>query len=342
MGPFENALLGVIFLGMGAFATFLMYRLWGYPFDHATLKSEAPPRLMRLHRTLGWVFVAVYAYLMIQMVPRLWSYQIELPPRTVAHLMLGMAIGAILVTKIAIVRFYKHLEGTLAPALGTAVLVATVVLIGLSAPIAVREALASSQDLIEPANLERVKAQLETAGLQDPAQRAALASAKGLIAGRNVMADRCVTCHDLRTVLARPRTPEDWRDTVRRMADRSARITPIREPDQWEVTAYLIAISPDLQASAKERLDQEQAKQKSEAAAGQLAGPGGPYNAAEAERVFEKKCSQCHPAAMVDRAKLSTPEDVRRLVVRMVRNGMAVSPHEMEQITRYLTETKVR
>ncbi len=62
----------------------------------------------------------------------MWSYQVELPARTVAHLMLGMTIGAIIVIKVAIVRFFKHLEGTLVPFLGTALLICTTLLIGLS------------------------------------------------------------------------------------------------------------------------------------------------------------------------------------------------------------------
>ena len=74
MGPLSNAILGVVFLFVGAGGTFLMFHLWGYPFDHETHKSEAPPLLMRLHRGLGWVYLAIYIYFMWQMVPRLWSY----------------------------------------------------------------------------------------------------------------------------------------------------------------------------------------------------------------------------------------------------------------------------
>ena len=88
MDAVGNAVLGVVFLAVGTAATFLMYHLWGYPFDHATNKSSAPPSLMRLHRVLGWIFVGIYVYFMTQMVPRLWEYQIELPARTVVHLTL--------------------------------------------------------------------------------------------------------------------------------------------------------------------------------------------------------------------------------------------------------------
>ena len=67
---------------------------------------------------------------------------------------------------------------------------------------------------------------------------------------------QCVTCHDLKTILTRPRTPGDWVRTVERMANRQI-FEPIEESEQWAVSAYLIAISPELQTSAKARRVEE-------------------------------------------------------------------------------------
>jgi hypothetical protein len=78
---------------------------------------------MNLRRLMGYVFVLIYVYLMWDMVPRLWTYQIELPTRTVVHLALGIAIGAILIIKVLVVRYFKHMESTLAPFLGTSLLI---------------------------------------------------------------------------------------------------------------------------------------------------------------------------------------------------------------------------
>jgi hypothetical protein len=91
------------------------------------------------------------------------------------------------------------LESALAPFLGTLILICTIVLIGLSVPTALREAVASRQETYLPANVERVRAQFELAGLQ--AGKSLLAD--DLRAGRRVLSTRCVGCHDLRTVLAR-------------------------------------------------------------------------------------------------------------------------------------------
>jgi hypothetical protein len=165
MNHFSNPLFGLLFVGVGSGASFLMFYPWGFPFDHSTHKSEAPRPLMLLHG-LGYLYAAIFVYLMIQMVPRLWNYQIELPARTVAHLIIGLVIGITLLIKITIQRFFKHLESTLAPFLGTLLLICTIVLIGLSVPTALREVLASRQETFLPDNVERVRAQFDLAGLQ--------------------------------------------------------------------------------------------------------------------------------------------------------------------------------
>ena len=97
------------------------------------------------HRVFGYVFLAVYLLLIVQMVPRLWTYQIEFPARTVVHLSLGMAVGVMLLLKIGIVRFFRRLDQTLVPLLGTSLLVSSVVLIGISVPSAFREAFATAR-----------------------------------------------------------------------------------------------------------------------------------------------------------------------------------------------------
>src|SRR5258707_3307855 len=139
MDTFGNAILGIGFLLLSAAGTFLMFHLWGFSFDHEKLKSSAPPKLMLTHRLIGYTYAIVYVYMMSQMVPRLWSYEVEFPARTVAHLMLGMTIGVLIIVKVAIVRFFKHLESQLVPFLGIALFVCTFLLVGMSVPFAMKE-----------------------------------------------------------------------------------------------------------------------------------------------------------------------------------------------------------
>src|SRR5689334_6961041 len=185
-----TATLGVMFLVVGFGAMFLMYHLWGYPFDKATHTSSAPRWAMLLHRSLGYIFAAIYLALMWRMVPRLWQYQVEFPARTTVHIILGFSIGFLLLVKIAIMRFFRHFEEWM-PYLGTAIMLGTVLLLGLSLPFVFQErALAKAApggDVTSDESRARVAQLLPTAGLPKEAPLAELSSADSLTSGREVL-----------------------------------------------------------------------------------------------------------------------------------------------------------
>ena len=78
MSTSMSTILGLIFLGLANASVFLMFKLWGYPFDKETHTSAAPPKLMQLHRLIGYAYVLLYVIMMWHMVPRLWNYQVEI------------------------------------------------------------------------------------------------------------------------------------------------------------------------------------------------------------------------------------------------------------------------
>jgi len=352
MNALGNALLGLVFLALSIAGTFLMFKLWGYPYDKEKLKSEAPHSLVWLHRLIGYAYGIIYIILMAQMLPRMWSYQVEFPARTVAHLMLGLTIGILLITKILIVRYFKYLEARMVPGLGTALMVCTFLLIGLSVPFVFREIAlgrnVGGQSVYSPGNLKRVATLLPTAGLPADAPLDRLATAGNLQRGRDILLSRCVRCHDLRTALLRPRTPENWVKTVARMAERSFLWDPITENEQWAVSAYLIAITPHLQESIKQRRQDERRQQlsitaiKATPASRPDTVPAGgrlPYDRARAKRLFESVCAQCHDTGEVDNAPPESAAQAKELVVQMVENGLSEPQENLQQIIYYLTET---
>ena len=352
MGTLENTVFGIAFWVVGLANILLMFKLWGYPFDHERLVSSAPRSLMLLHRVLGYVFLVIYLYLMFQMVPRLWAYQVELPARTVAHLVMGLAIGAVLFVKILIVRVFRHLESSTAPLLGIVVFVCTTVLIGLSAPLALREAYmsrhAAEGTALGDRGVARVKALLPGAGLPADIPLQQIASPAGLSQGRGVLLRKCVQCHDLRTILAKPRTPENWVDLVRRMAERSV-FDPISETEQWYATAYLVAISPDLQKSVQLKRQQERVQVrattvKTPAVPARIpaAPPREIADLAKAKTVFESTCNGCHSLSSVEQAPPASEAAARDLVARMVDNGLGADQAALDQIVVYLTRTYVK
>ncbi|MCH9670395.1 MAG: hypothetical protein K0U93_03000 [Gammaproteobacteria bacterium] len=348
MNVILNEILGVAFFAIAFVLLLLMFYAWGFPFDKARHRTAAPRWLIWAHRVLGYAYVIIFVYLMWQMVPRLWSYQIELPARTVAHLLLGMAIGAILIVKILIIRFFKHLEARLVPLLGTALFICTTLLMGLALPVALRESFlhdaAIMQGNVNDARLERVREMLPLAGLEDPKKLEELASAEGLIAGRTTLITKCVQCHDLRTILARPRTPKSWQQTVSRMANRATILNPISEDEQWAVTAYLIAISPTLQKSlaSKRAMDNDAADSATAvnmASARTEKSSDATFDAATAKELVEQKCSQCHAHELVVASPPKSQDAAVALVTRMVSNGFTGSDEEIETIIRYLVQT---
>jgi len=345
-----NSLLGMMFVALAAILTFLMFYVWKFPFDHEKSKSFAPPIAVISHRLLGYLFVLIYIYIMWNMVPRLWSYQIELPARTVVHLVLGILIGALLITKIVIVRFFKHMEARLAPILGSGLFICAILLVGLVLPFSLREAYLEStalgDDSMIESRIERIRKLLPPVGLEDEKLLDDLASKKGLIAGRRILTAKCVQCHDLRTVLARPRTPKSWRQTVSRMANRSTILNPITEDDQWFVTAYLVAVSPTLQETLKQRrkieLDVRESQTSMESAEIMVETEDSEYDQAGAENLFIQTCSQCHSPTQVEQAPPGTKLEAIALVKRMVGNGLDASDSDLTTIIRYLTTTYAR
>lgn len=351
MGAIGNQVLGVIFLAVAAAQVLIAFYAWGFPYDHEKHKSEAPKLIVWTHRLLGYIYIAIYIYLMSKMVPRMWTYQIELPARTVAHLMLGISIGGLLLVKLSIVRFFRYLEDKLVPFLGVLLFVCTLVLVGLALPFTFREAYLSQAalqgDMLNAERLERVREQLPKTGLEDKNALEELASASGILAGRQVLINKCTQCHDLRTALARPRTPESWRQTVSRMANRSTILNPISDTEQWQVTAYLIAISPTLQRTLRMKRDLDEKAAESQQAAmsvGKAMQEQGMamtsnFDLDTARELFQTRCSQCHSPVLVEAKPPASGDDALQLVTRMVRNGLQATDMELATIVRYLSVT---
>lgn len=345
-----SAFLGLLFLLLGFAAVLLMFRIWGYPFDHERHISSAPAWLVLIHRAAGLAYLVLYLVMMYHMVPRLFLYQVEFAPRTVAHLMLGISIGFLLFMKLAIIRFFHHFKSLL-PYIGVAILWCTVLLVSLSVPFAYKETYWSRSavggSVYSEENMERVKRLLPVAEFPREVQLEQLSTEHNLREGRNVLLTQCVMCHDLKTILVKPRTPGDWLRTVERMAKKPVIGRPIEQPDQWAVATYLIAISPDLQVSAKQRrvqeLQAEQARSALRTAIGTAQGAGRQaIDPASAKAFFEETCSQCHELSEVDSYPLESAEDIRELMARMVENGLEATEGEMEQIMWYMGQEYVK
>jgi mono/diheme cytochrome c family protein len=118
------------------------------------------------------------------------------------------------------------------------------------------------------------------------------------------------------------------------MADKPALGAAISDREAWNVTAYLIAITPDLTRSSKQR--RRQIAARAGAAAVPAANAAVP-DLALARRTFEAKCSQCHELDDVEKNPPRSKAAAAELVKRMVDDNDAVlSPDEISLITAWL------
>lgn len=339
--------LGISFLGLAIGATLLQAWLWSFPMapdpggPDPNGRSTAPRSWTNVHRAMGLAYLVIYVVMMVEMVPRLWEYQFELPARTVFHAVMGITIGVLLVTKIAIIRWFQHF-GKALPTIGLLLLLCTVVLSTLSLPFAVRAHDVAGRTL-DPRNISRVRRVLEGMELGPAVDVARLTTQEAMEHGREVLTRKCTVCHDIRTILVRPRTGAAWLDVVERMADKPIIGEEITGDDVLVVTSYLVAITPDIQESAKRRQRRErQRREQAEEVATLVAEPPQepPVDLAAAKKLSEDRCTQCHELTEVEGAGGMDEGGWAKVVKRMVEdNGAELSEDEARTIVRYLAVT---
>jgi len=336
--------LGISFLLLAIAAVILQAWLWGFPMDppgDPEGKSTAPRAWITVHRIVGLLYVLIYIVMMVEMIPRLWEYQTELPARTVFHAVAGITIGVLLITKFSIIRFFQHFGGAL-PAIGFGLLLCTVMLATLSLPFAMR-AHGLGAKTLEAENLARVSRALTRVEFEGSVSVESLATPESLQLGRELLARKCVTCHDFRTVLKKPRSAQGWYDITLRMAEKPSLSTPITLGEVPIIAAYLIAITPDLQRSMRQKKARERGQQEtvSKLKAQPSAGKPAAADIAKMKTIFEAACFECHETDELDEHGNDTREGWSQVVQRMVEeNDAELTEEQARVVVDYLTATR--
>jgi cytochrome c5 len=345
--------LGVLFLILAIIAVLLQAWLWGPKFwNEALKKTEAPKAWLRVHAAVGYVYGLIYVVMMWNMFPRLWEYQYELPARTVIHAVVAITLGVILITKIMILVFFRHFEEAV-PRYGFGLLLCSVLLITLSVPHAAR-ALDLQGRIADPDNIARVEQVLSEIEFGEAAPELAdLTAKKGLQRGRDLLVNKCVSCHDMRTILSKPRTGARWHELVVRMQEKPDPFSsnPLTNAEVPYVTAYLIAITPDIQASRKLKVEQERAQdlvQEATVAAMAVtktpegAGPAEPslaVDAAKAKAILDTRCMDCHELEEVEAHGGGDIGGWSKVITAMVEEGAEITDDEARVLAPYLAQT---
>ena len=350
MNPLQNAVLGVLFWFLALFQVIVMAWMWKY---NDTSKHTSDPhedasdpwqtflrKWILIHRSAGILYIVIYVLLMTQMLPRMWTYQVELPARTVIHLMLGLSIGIILISKIAIIRFFQHLAHLL-PTFGFVLFFFTSLLLAVSIPSAYQEQrMITSTRAFSPENIERIEHLLPRAGYSEEDAHE-LATLEVLKAGREVLLQKCVQCHDLRTILTKPRTPKGWGDLVERMASKPIIGLPMSFDEVDWATVYLVGITPDLQSSAKRKRETEGGEIRMRVNIPQATTAPFELDMVSASALSVEICTQCHEMDELDEHGGDSEQGWRETVNRMQEeNELYENPEVLEQIIQFLARSR--
>ncbi|WP_157596176.1 hypothetical protein [Plesiocystis pacifica] len=347
--------LGILFLILAITAVFLQAWLWGPKFwNEKEKKTEAPRAWLRVHAAVGYLYGLIYVVMMWNMVPRLWEYQYELPARTVIHAVVAIVLGVLLITKILILLFFRHFEEAM-PKFGFGLLMCTVILITLSVPHAARavdlQGRISDEDNI--ARVQKVLGELDFG--EQSVDMDELTSRSGLQHGRDLLVNKCVSCHDMRTILLKPRTGKRWHDVVVRMKDKPDPFSaePLLDEEIPYITAYLIAITPDIQASRKRKVEVEREREemrtkaqealaKAPEAAGEDVGADSGKTIAvdetAAKAILDNRCTDCHELDEVEAHGGGDVTEWAKVISEMVEEGAEIPDDEATQLAAYLAK----
>lgn len=344
--------MGIAFVLLGLTAVLLQAWLWNPRYwDPVNHKTRAPKYGLFMHRWVGFAFLLIYVLLMIEMVPRLWQYQVELPARTVMHATAGIALGILLFTKIAILWFWRHFEESM-PALGFGILVCTLLLGILSIPFAI-QAQGLGSDAFESKNLERVERLMARIEWEQDVAPSELTKVKSLSRGRRILVDDCVRCHDMRTILAKPRTSESWYSTVMRMTEKPSVFGPTTAlEDVPYVTAYLVAITPEIQESRKELAKQQKLREdllsglgiqdgakSANGGAAAVAAATATVSKEEGDAMLQEYCTGCHELSPEITEYKGDVAAWTKVMADMVEEGAEVPPEKSAKLIAYLAQT---
>jgi mono/diheme cytochrome c family protein len=347
--------LGIAFVMIGIVATIIQAWLWSFPMapdpggpDPNGL-STAPKFWTNTHRFLGLAYVLIYVVLMIEMVPRLWEYQVEFPSRTVMHICMGIIIGVLLIAKIAVIRWFQHFGKSL-PTMGLMILMCTLILGTLSIPYAIKAH--DFGDIMSAKNIERVGRSLKNipdASFPGTIDKTALLTEESMDHGRSVLVDKCVVCHDLRSILKKPKSGKQWLNTVLRMQKLpSMGSVRILDKDIGPVTSWLIAINPSLQEKKKadkaNKKEERKAVEQAQNAAKSTGSDGLPtegeakdtYDDAAAEDLVRTKCTECHEMDDIETYGGTDREGWGKVIVDMVEEGGEFTADEIKTMLEWL------
>jgi mono/diheme cytochrome c family protein len=154
----------------------------------------------------------------------------------------------------------------------------------------------------------------------------------------------------MRTILLVPRTGARWHELVVRMQEKPDPFSsnPLTDDEVPYVTAYLVAITPDIQASRKRKVEQErtreQVEQKTVAAMAMPATPATAAAGAESlvvdqakgKAILDSRCMDCHELDEIESFGGADIAGWSKVITDMVEEGAEITEEEARTLAPYL------
>jgi len=190
MSPLTGSAMATLFVLLGAAAVFIMLEMTGRVRDHS-----GKTVWVRVHKIFGYLFLTLFALMLLYMVRKVADFQEELTARAVIHIVLALIIVPLVVIKLLIVRRHPHLSARL-PVLGITIFALSFGLTGISA----------GYYILHRSNLTYTTLSALDNDVLD------------LELGKAVMNKKCSKCHSLERVYRAYKSEKGWAGTVNKMA----------------------------------------------------------------------------------------------------------------------------
>jgi len=227
MNPLIASVLATLFVFIGGTTVFIMLEMTGRARDNTGKIGR-----IRAHKILGYLFISLFAIMLVFMIRKVAGFQEELTARAVFHIALALIMVPLVVIKVLIVRRYPQLSVKL-PLLGIAIFTLSFTLTGITAGYYV---------------LHRSNLAYTTLSALDN-------DVLDLELGKAVMNRKCSKCHSLERVYRAYKNEDSWAGTINKMAVLdSPNITSF---DVKQVLNYLVEQQKKRQEKSAVSLEEE-------------------------------------------------------------------------------------
>lgn len=248
-----KSILSLFLLLFAAYGMYSMFEVFG-----GGAAAEQADRLKRRHRVSGYGYVLFFVLVSYLCIGFLAASKTDLSPRTAIHVLIALAIIALVAVKVLFVRRYRQFYA-LAKTIGIVLGVLTFALVGLSAGFYLTVSRFGQDHTVDKSVFYSLRGPfLAVRQIAGPEALAIRTDRLSIARGRELFASRCAACHDpasTRTIVGpglkgllrnpklpvsgHPATPESIRFQLRQPMGRMPSFAYLSDDELNDLVAYL-------------------------------------------------------------------------------------------------------